>query len=168
MIFDIIQLLIKGIIHLITPTQPSENYNMGLKQYGKAYFDEYYPFLFHKVTITDHPTDINWYQNAIGHITLIKRGSSKFFEIYESNIISDEELAMNVRLSYEDFVMTGLDSHKNSVVTQNQVFILFINHKMNRLEVRSSLDEHITDKMIKKDFGEYLFSHLAQQKKAGV
>ena len=166
MIIRLIALIIRGIVHLVTPSQPSESYNPGSQRYGKDYFDEYYIYLFEKTAIADFPLDISWYQKAIGHVTLVRKGSATFFEIYETNLISDYELVMNVRLSYADFVMTGLDTRKNTVVTQNQLFVLRINEEMNRLEVRSSLHEDITDKMIKKDFGEYLFKYL-EQKKAG-
>jgi hypothetical protein len=70
---------------------------------------------------------------------------------------------MNVKMAYADFVMTGINSKRNSVANENHFFVLFINDRLNRLEARSTIEESVSEKMIKSDFGEYLFEYLNQQ-----
>ena len=86
----IIILAVRGIIWVSTPTKPSSEYQTGIKGYDKAYFDEYYQFLFFKMPIENMPTDIAIYESTIGKLRIKKPG--KIFEIYESNIISEKEL----------------------------------------------------------------------------
>ena len=122
MIIRIISLLVRGIISLSTSSQASETYRPGQAGGNKAFYDEHYPFQFNKCPLGELPNDINYYKNNLGRMTLVRKNEpKKFFEIYETGVISDKELAMNVRLSYEDFVMTGISSQKNTIITQNQV-----------------------------------------------
>jgi len=164
MIIRLISLLVRGIISATTETAPVMRYEEGIKGYSKEYFDSDFYFLFFKFPMGDMPGDIAYYNSQIGNITLAKKNDTKHFEIYETNVLSDKELAMNVRMAYADFVMTGINSRKNSVVNRNEFFVLFINDKLNRLEVRSSLQNDITDKMIKSDFGEYIIHYLRQKR----
>lgn len=100
------------------------------------------------------PRDIEFYPQFIGRVTLREPKGVREFEIYETHILSDKEIAMDVRMSYADFVMTGISITKSSVVSRNQFFVLFINEEMNWFEVKSCIYEDITDKGVKGDFAE--------------
>ena len=168
MIIRLISMFIRGVISANTETAPVMRYEEGIKGYSKDFFDSDYYFRFYKTPIGDMPDDITYYHSQIGNVTLMKKNDTKHFEIYETNVLGDKELAMNVRMSYADFVMTGINSKKNSVVTRNEFFVLFINDKLGQLDVRSSIQHDITDKMIKSDFGEYLIKHLREKRAAGL
>jgi len=163
MIIRLISLLVKGIVSASTDTKPVLRYDTGLQNLDKAYFDADFYFPYCRLSIGNLPRDIEFYPQFIGRVTLRKPRGVREFEIYETHIISDKELAMNVRMSYADFVMTGISSNKSSVVTKNQFFVLFINEEMNRFEVKSCIHEDITDKGVKSDFAEYLVSFLKEK-----
>ncbi|MDB5130006.1 hypothetical protein [Mucilaginibacter sp.] len=163
-VFRLIELAVRGIISLTTSSEASDTYKPGQASGDKEFYDEHYPFQFNKRLLNGLPNEIEYYEKNIGHVTLFRKNEpKKFFEIYETGVISDKELVMNVRLSYEDFVMTGISSQRNTIITQNQVFVLVINDKLNRLEINSSLQHNLTDKNVKRDFGDYLFSYLEKQ-----
>ena len=163
-IIRLVSLVVRGIISLSTSSRASNTYTIGQANGDKGFYDQHYPFQFNKRPLDGLPDDINYYKENIRHVTLVRKNEpKKLFEIYESNVISDKELVMNVRLAYEDFVMTGISSQKNTIITQNQVFVLVINDQLKRLEINSSLQHDLTDKNIKKDFGDYLFSYILKQ-----
>jgi hypothetical protein len=65
----VIILAVRGIIGVSTPTKPSSEYQPGIKGYDKAYFDEYYQFLFFKIPIKNMPTNIAIYYCPVKNIT---------------------------------------------------------------------------------------------------
>jgi hypothetical protein len=163
-VIRLIALIVRGVISLTTSSQASDTYKPGQVSGHKDFYDEHYPFQFNKRPLNGLPATINYYKDNIKHITLVRKTEpNKFFEIYETGVISDKELVINVRLAYEDFVMTGMSSHKNTIVTKNQVFVLVVNEKLGQLEINSSLQHNLTDKNIKRDFGDYLFRYLESQ-----
>ena len=111
------------------------------------------------------PRDIAYYQSHLNGKTLRKKTERNYFEIYETHILSDTQLALNVRMVYADFEMTGIYSKKNSVVTKNEFFVLLINNDLDQLEMRTSIYDNITEKNIKSDFSEYAIKYVIKQKK---
>jgi hypothetical protein len=164
-IFRLIGLVVRGVLGLRANSQPQMTYQPGLKEYDKTYFDEYYIYQFYKFPLRDMPIDIEYYHANIERMSLVRKGSSNHFEIYETNVLSDKMLVMNVRMVYSDLIMTGLQSRKDTIITRNEYFVLAINDKLGLFQVRSSVDTDSTDKTIKSDFGELLIRYLINEKK---
>jgi len=161
MIFRLISLIFKGAVSLNTPTNPDDRYHHGLNQMSKDYFDENCPFQFGKRLLGIWPVNIDYYQHHLQDISLMRnKQDTKFFEIYETNPLNESQLALNVRMVFEDFVVTGVNSHKKSVITRNELFVLVIDEEKNQLEIRSSIESDINEKMLKKDFSDYLFNYI--------
>lgn len=166
----LVQLVIWGIQRARVSTKPASQYYPGIKNYDKAFFDSECPFQFYKCPLQELYDDIKDYDALIKPITLVRRQSTTFFEIYETHLIGPRELAMNVRACYSDFIQTGINSQQQSVVTENYFFVLCVDTHHDQLKVMSSIESNITEKNIKKDFGEYLIKYLLKVKKeaAGV
>jgi hypothetical protein len=166
MIGTLLRLLFRGINEAKKEDpQAYADYYGEFETYEKDFFDNNYPFKFYRHPIQNLGTDIAYYHSQIGHMTLMKRQSTTSFEIYETKILSDKELAMNVELTYVDLEQTGIYSKRLIKVKQNHFFILFINEDLNQLEIKSSMQDNITDKNLKNDFGEFLIKYLLKSKK---